>query len=370
MRKTVPVRMGDQFVEIPEVFGKYEYVRMIGSGGFSAVALCRHIPTGSPFACKIVSRGLLTEQQIFSRFEQEVRILESLRHPHIVRVENVVFTDTFIFLIMEYCVNGELFDHIVPGRGLAEAQFARIFKQVTEALAFVHSRNIAHRDLKPENILLDRGLNAKLADFGLCHATGVGKLLATPCGSPFYAPPEIIRNVEYDGSKSDVWSLGIVLFTMAAGGLPWTETNQARLFKQIQEAEIDIPRRLSAPVREILGMMLKQDPAKRPTCQQILEMPWVAETDAGPTEPAPGPVNRTGSLALRHQGRNTQSRGPARPRPTSITDHRARRRTGCVGVDRHAREEGPAVRKAPFGEGLVTKCAKRSWHGLPRTGAF
>ena len=266
-------------IRVPKVFGKYEYIKTIGSGSFSVVVLCRHTYTRKFFACKVVSRALLVEQQIFDRFEQECRILQSLHHPNIVHVEALVFSEEYIYMIMEYCANGELFQRIVQTGGLDEAETHRIFKQVCEALQFVHSRNIAHRDLKPENILLDKDMNAKLADFGLCHTTCPQSLLLTPCGSPFYAPPEIINNTKYDGKKADIWSLGVVLYTMVTGSLPWTETNQTQLFIQIKEADIVIPPHVTPPVQQLLMMMLSRNPAVRPTCSDILSMPWVQGDD-------------------------------------------------------------------------------------------
>lgn len=275
----IEVQLDEDYVlKIPKQFGKYELIKKIGTGSFSAVVLCRHIQTRVFYACKVVARKLLVAQNIFDRFEQEVRVLQSLHHPNIVRLEHIVFTEENIYLIMEYCSRGELFKYIATIGPLEESLVLRMFRQMAEALDFVHARNIAHRDLKPENILLDEEMNAKLADFGLCHATSAQKLLLTPCGSPFYAPPEIINNDEYDGKKSDVWSLGVVLYTMATGSLPWTETNQTQLFQQIREAEIMIPTRLNPALRDLLRLMLQRDPAHRPTTREILDHPWLSES--------------------------------------------------------------------------------------------
>lgn len=266
-------------LKIPRKFGKYNYIRTIGNGSFSAVILVSHFQTQERYACKVVSRQLLVEQNVFDRFEQEVRILESLRHPNIVKMDEIVFGPELIFLIMEYCSRGELFKHIVTQGALEEAEVCSLFRQITQGLAFVHSRDIAHRDLKPENILLDENFVPKLADFGLCHQTSAKALLMTPCGSPFYAPPEIISNQKYDGKKADIWSLGVVLYTMSTGALPWTETNQTQLFLQIQEAEINIPPQLTPPLQQILSMMLSREPEQRPSCEQLLAMPWLSVED-------------------------------------------------------------------------------------------
>ena len=280
MSDSVKITVSDNFVlTVPKQFAKYRYLKSIGTGSFSAVVLVQHTQTKEKFACKVVSRALLVSEGIFDRFEQEVRVLQSLKHPNIVQLIDIVFTEPLIFLIMEYCENGELFKHIVQYGALNDDELHRLFRQIATALNFVHVHNIAHRDLKPENILLDGQMNAKLADFGLCHATSPQALLKTPCGSPFYAPPEIINNVKYDGKRADIWSLGVVLFTMATGSLPWTETNQTKLFLQIQEADIHIPPNLSPPIHQMLNMMLCRDASKRPTCEEILKLPWVAGDD-------------------------------------------------------------------------------------------
>lgn len=327
MSGVIEVRLDDTNVlKIPKQFGKYEFVKKLGSGSFSAVVLCRHFQTKAYQACKVVSRRLLVEEHIFERFEQEVRVLQSFKHPNIVHVEQIVFTEENIYLVMEYCAKGELFKYIVDSGPINEKECRRLFRQIAEALAFVHDRNIAHRDLKPENILLDKDLNAKLADFGLCHVASPQQLLLTPCGSPFYAPPEIISNVEYDGKKADIWSLGVVLYTMVTGSLPWTETNQTQLFLQIQKADIVIPPRLNPALRNLLDAMIQRDPARRPTCKEVLESVWV--TGAEDEDPRmSGKMKRTLSVTDKSRPEdppktthsNVFTRRPIDPRPVGTS---------------------------------------------------
>lgn len=268
-----------QELKIPIKFDRYEYVKMIGSGAFSIVALVRHRGTRQLYASKICSRQILLENNCFDRFEQEVRTLQLLKHPNLVSLEDVVFDEHLIFLILEYCSNGELFKYIIDQSKLDERLAKRIFVQIVSGLQYVHSKNIAHRDIKPENILLDGDLNAKIADFGLCHATNSKILLKTPCGSLFYAPPEVIMNEEYDGKLSDIWSLGVVLFTMVTGSLPWKETNQTAVFSQIRKAEYAVPRYVSKNCSDLIYSLMKLNPMDRLTIDQILDHPWLNETD-------------------------------------------------------------------------------------------
>ena len=283
----------DHTYSVPKTFGKYQYVRKIGYGTFSSVIMVRHIKTREIFACKVVSREMLVEQGTFLRFEQEVRLMQSFHHPYIVKTYDVVYDTNFIFIIMEYCPNGELFSYILSLSCLPEMEVNRLLRQSLQALQYIHEKSIAHRDIKPENLLLDADMNIKFCDFGLCKTMKKNCLLKTPCGSPFYAPPEVINNVDYDGFKSDIWSLGIVTYTMATGNLPWTETNQTLLFEQITNMDVTIPSKLSPPLQQILSMMLQRDPNKRPSAKELLEMPWLQEDSKDGSSSTPLKKNLT-----------------------------------------------------------------------------
>ncbi|OHT11862.1 CAMK family protein kinase [Tritrichomonas foetus] len=271
--------IGSTVCEIPAIFGKYEYIKTLGKGSFAVVTLVKYIPDESLHACKVVSRDLLNKMNIFQRFEQEVRFMQNLHHPNIVQIEDVVYDKDYIYIVMEYCAKGDLFKQIVFYGPYPDENLRKTFRQIVEGLSYIHAHNIAHRDIKPENILLDENDVPKIADFGLCHATSPQKLLLTPCGSPFYAPPEIINNYKYDGKLSDTWSLGVVLYTMATGTLPWTENNQTKLFIQIENADFVIPSCLSPPVQSLIGEMLSIVPTNRPSMEQILENPWLSSDD-------------------------------------------------------------------------------------------
>jgi serine/threonine protein kinase len=273
---------GSQSIRLPRRFGRYEYLKTLGGGCSSAVVLVRHSVSSTLFACKVVSRAYLVAENIFDRFEQEVRLLPSLRHPNIVNFEEIVFDPELIYLVMEYCSQGDLFSHILNHGVFPDNRAREITQQIAEAVRYIHGRDIAHRDLKPENILLDRGFNAKLADFGFCHISSSKNLLRTPCGSPFYAPPEIISNMDYDGKSADIWSLGIVLFTMVTGSFPWSADNRMELFRQIRACDIEIPPTLSPALQELLGSMLQRDPSQRCTIGDVLNSPWFPKTKNGP----------------------------------------------------------------------------------------
>jgi 5'-AMP-activated protein kinase catalytic alpha subunit len=151
--------------------------------------------------------------------QREISILQTIRHPFVIENYEIFESSSHIYIVSEFAAQGELFDRIVRKNRLEEAEASFVFYQLVEALDYLHSLKIAHRDLKPENILIDWGYKIKLIDFGLSNVSFDGKLMSTPCGSPCYAPPEMIRKEKYDGLVSDVWSLGITLYAMVTGNL-------------------------------------------------------------------------------------------------------------------------------------------------------
>lgn len=274
-------------ISVPTTFGHYKYLRNIGSGAFSLVCLVEHVKTKKQYAAKIVSREFLLNEGAFDRFEQEVRVLQSFDHKNIVKVEEIVFDTKLIFVVMEYCSHGELFNFIVQNGFLDDIIVKKFLYQLAEALVYLHDRHIAHRDIKPENILLDSELNVKLADFGLCHTINKKRLLSTPCGSPFYAPPEVVSGSNYDGEKSDMWSLGVVLFTMCTGSLPWREENQTKLLNQIIKSDYNVPLSVPPHYRELIMKLMNPNPSERPTAYEITQIPWLVESIQQLSEPDP-----------------------------------------------------------------------------------
>ncbi|OHT03691.1 CAMK family protein kinase [Tritrichomonas foetus] len=262
---------------VPFTFGHYVRLHKIGEGSSCVVVMCRNTKTNEIFACKCVSRKLLVEAGLFMRFEQEVRVLQSMHHPNILGVKDLVFDENYIYLISEYCPNGELFKYIIQKGRLLDDEARKLFRQLTDAISFIHSRGIAHRDLKPENILIDADYNIKLTDFGLCHSTAQQQLLRTPCGSPYYAPPEVIYGEKYDGFKGDVWSLGVVLYAMTTGALPWTQLQPPGLFTQIKNGDYVVPPQLSNSLRLLIMSMMNVNPVARIDLDHVISHPWMTE---------------------------------------------------------------------------------------------
>jgi serine/threonine protein kinase len=268
------VIIGSDEIDIPPSFKSYDIVRFLGSGGFSVAFLVRDRPTGEEYACKVVSRKLLSDTHLFSRFEQEIRLLEQLCHPNIVHVFEVVFEPDIIFVVMEYCPGGDLCKFIEKFGRLDEASARAIFRQLLDAMIYLHDRQIAHRDIKPDNILLDANMRPKIADLGLCHTLHGNSLLSTRCGTIYYAAPELIRGADYDGRAIDVWSLGVVLYVMVSGALPWSITTDAHVYDQILHARYRLPVHIGGDLADLLKSMISLVASARPTMREISETPW------------------------------------------------------------------------------------------------
>jgi serine/threonine protein kinase len=262
--------------ELPMQFDKYDVIDVIGSGGFSVVLRVIDRFSDALYACKVTPRKLLVDQGTFHCFEREVRTLESLSHPCLVHLHDVVYHREFIYLIMECCEAGELFQVLCDQGPLNESTARRLFRDLIAGMEYLHARNIAHRDLKPENCLLTDEMQLKIADFGLCHPTPPGSLLHSPCRSLFYAPPEVVSGLAYDGKVADVWSMGVILYAMVCGSLPWSSTNPVAVIDSIRQADFTIPTYLSAAVRRLIARMLSADPGARPTVAELAADPWIS----------------------------------------------------------------------------------------------
>nr|XP_057917866.1 maternal embryonic leucine zipper kinase isoform X1 [Doryrhamphus excisus]XP_057917951.1 maternal embryonic leucine zipper kinase isoform X1 [Doryrhamphus excisus] len=267
-----------------ELHKYYEVYETVGSGGFAKVKLGRHILTGEKVAIKIMNKKDLGDD--LPRVKLEIEAMKNLSHQHICRLYQVIESSTQIFMILEYCPGGELFDYIIAKERLSEQETRVFFRQIVSALAYVHSQGYAHRDLKPENLLIDGEHNLKLIDFGLCAKPkgGLGYELMTCCGSPAYAAPELIEGKAYIGSEADVWSMGVLLFALLCGYLPFDGDTCMVLYKKITTGKYDNPRWLSPGSILLLNQMMQVDPKRRVTVRQLLDHPWVMKDYNSPVE--------------------------------------------------------------------------------------
>ncbi|XP_031429384.1 serine/threonine-protein kinase SIK3 homolog isoform X3 [Clupea harengus] len=265
----------------PARVGYYEIERTIGKGNFAVVKLATHVITKAKVAIKIVDKTQLDDENLKKIF-REVQIMKMLRHPHIIRLYQVMETERMIYLVTEYASGGEIFDHLVAHGRMAEKDARRKFKQIVAAVHFCHCRNIVHRDLKAENLLLDHNLNIKIADFGFSNLFSRGQLLKTWCGSPPYAAPELFEGKEYDGPKVDIWSLGVVLYVLVCGALPFDGSTLQNLRARVLSGKFRIPFFMSTDCEYLIRHMLVLDPSKRLSMEQICKNKWMRQGDPDP----------------------------------------------------------------------------------------
>jgi len=215
-----------------------------------------------------------------AQIEKELNALRVCNHPNIVQFYDVLETESRVYLVMEHLAAGELYDHILQQGRLSEQEAARLFGQVVGAIQHCHQRGIVHRDLKPENILLTGSGDLKLVDFGLANyfdvrADFATKSLRTQCGSPHYAAPEILTGQKYSGPLADVWSLGVLLYAMVCGSLPFNARSIPALIKKIVEGRFKLPKFLSPGAQHLIQSILQIAPENRPAIQTILDHPWM-----------------------------------------------------------------------------------------------
>ncbi|KAI8136792.1 kinase-like domain-containing protein [Fennellomyces sp. T-0311] len=253
--------------------GQYTIIKTIGTGSFGKVKLAVHGITGQKVALKIINKKKIASMDLGGRVKREIQYLKLLRHPHIIKLYEVIATPTDIIMVIEYA-GGELFNYIVEKGRMSEDDARRFFQQIICAVEYCHRHKIVHRDLKPENLLLDANNNVKIADFGLSNIMTDGDFLKTSCGSPNYAAPEVISGRLYAGPEVDVWSCGVILYVMLCGRLPFDDEYIPTLFKKINGGIYTMPSFLSPETKYLLTSMLVVDPMKRITIQDIRQNPW------------------------------------------------------------------------------------------------
>nr|XP_060614445.1 serine/threonine-protein kinase MARK2 isoform X6 [Anolis sagrei ordinatus] len=201
--------------------------------------------------------------------------MKVLNHPNIVKLFEVIETEKTLYLVMEYASGGEVFDYLVAHGRMKEKEARAKFRQIVSAVQYCHQKFIVHRDLKAENLLLDADMNIKIADFGFSNEFTFGNKLDTFCGSPPYAAPELFQGKKYDGPEVDVWSLGVILYTLVSGSLPFDGQNLKELRERVLRGKYRIPFYMSTDCENLLKKFLILNPSKRGTLEQIMKDRWM-----------------------------------------------------------------------------------------------
>ncbi|CAD6194816.1 unnamed protein product [Caenorhabditis auriculariae] len=253
---------------------RFEITKKLGSGTYGKVSLAYDHKFDREVAVKLIKKSAIENKADLVRIRREIRIMSALNHPNIIQIYEVFENKDKIILVMEYSSGGELYDYVSRCGSLPESEARRIFRQITSAVLYCHKHQVAHRDLKLENILLDQDNNAKIADFGLSNYFSDKVLLTTFCGSPLYASPEIINGTPYKGPEVDCWSLGILLYTLVYGSMPFDGRDFNRMVRQIKRGayyEPETPSTASMLIRN----MLRVNPDRRANIFDIASHWWL-----------------------------------------------------------------------------------------------
>lgn len=270
----------------------YDRGEVLGNGVSGVVYQCTNRTTNEKFAVKVIDKRRIGNNGGASSLDdvlKEAEMLRSLRHSNIIHLEDIFENESNIFLVMELSLGGDLFDRLFSKKYYKEDEARKVMKQILDAIAFLHSNNVAHRDLKPENILLisrDSDVDVKITDFGLAKKLGENGKLKTICGTPQYFAPEVLQRKNFElGSgfyslEADMWSLGVMLYVLLCGQYPFN-TN-ANITKGQYTFESPIWNKVSIEAKTLISQLLVVEASQRLTAKQALNSPWIQD-NAGDT---------------------------------------------------------------------------------------
>ena len=261
----------------------YEIFQTIGEGQFAKVKLALHVLTKEVVAIKVIQKTNESSSSL-KEWNQEVNRLKTVNHPNIVKLLEVIDTEEALFIVMEYISGGDLFTYLEAKGRVMEGEARGLFRQLVSALQHCHQRGVVHRDLKLGNLLLDANNNVKISDFGLSNQWHPQKKLDTFCGSPAFMAPELFLRRPYTGPEVDVWSLGVILYNMVTGSLPFRGQDFWELRQHVLRGQYHVPKSLSNEITDLLDRMLMLDPTNRSSLDDVWQHPWV---NIGQEEPLP-----------------------------------------------------------------------------------
>lgn len=277
--------------EIANFKDRYVLGDQLGWGKFGIIRACADKSTGEVLACKSISKERLVTQDDVGSVKLEIEIMTKLSgHENVVDLKAVYEEEDYVHLLMEHCAGGELFHQIEKLGKFSEHKARVIFRQLMEVVMYCHDKGIIHRDLKPENILLVSKSSTspiKLADFGLATYIQPGQALHGTVGSPFYIAPEVLAG-DYN-QAADIWSAGVILYILLSGMPPFWGKTKSKIFDAVRAADLHFPSDpwdlISASAKDLISVMLRVDPSKRVTAEQVLAHSWTKDYTDETQEP-------------------------------------------------------------------------------------
>ncbi|XP_050087716.1 ovarian-specific serine/threonine-protein kinase Lok isoform X2 [Anopheles aquasalis] len=286
---------GDRLQLARDLPAKYYIGRILGSGACGVVYLLHHTETCQPFALKQVVKQKMSEQQTRqralndpARVMNEVNIMKNLDHPCVIRMHDIIDKPHSLYMVLEYMKGGDLLSRILANKRLPEKTSKLFFLQMCHAVKYLHSQGITHRDLKPDNILLadeEEYTLLKVSDFGLSRFVGKNSVMRTLCGTPMYVAPEVLltRGTGSYTPKVDIWGLGVVLYTMLSGTMPFSDDFGTPAVEQIKRGKFSfrhpIWRTVSSKAKKLIYEILNINPKERPSIDTVLASTWMRDPD-------------------------------------------------------------------------------------------
>jgi len=251
--------------------------KQIGQGAYAVVRFAIHKPTNKKVAIKTYDKFKLLDPQRKKSVRREIKLMQKLNHPHIIKLFEAIDMPRQVHLVMEYVGGHSLHSYLKskPNRRMDDAEARRIMKQLISGLHYCHSKSVSHRDIKLENLLLDSNGNVKIIDFGFSTCIPNDKKVKIFCGTPSYMAPEIVAKKEYCGPPVDIWASGVLLFALLNGCFPFRGQNDKDLYRKILRGVFVIPDHVSSEARALITQTLNVDATKRPTAKQFYYSPWM-----------------------------------------------------------------------------------------------
>lgn len=257
-------------IRIGNYYHKYE---QIGKGAYSTVYKAYHNDLSKIFAVKEINISI--HKKNIERFREEIFLMNKFDHQNILKLYETIEDDNYIYLILEYCENGDL-KNFLSKRPMKEKNVRKFMKQIVSGLQYLNNKNVYHRDLKPQNILLTKDYTIKISDFGLAKTCESDTLLDTICGSPMYMAPEIMKYKKYD-TKADLWSLGVIFYQMLTGKTPYTARSHSELMNNIENQDVIFPKCICVTKEglDLLLKLLQKKSDERMTWDELFKHAWL-----------------------------------------------------------------------------------------------
>jgi serine/threonine protein kinase len=288
--------LGYEF-DIPSRIDRYIVQDTIHSGTYGVVVVLRDRDSGAYFAAKVMSRSYLSSQNLLPQLDREITLADQLRHPNIIKFEAVLESDDLVYIVMENCDCGNLLTWITDNPSDSLDAKKRIFSEVLSAVLYLHDRQMNHGDLKPENVCIDSDGHPKLIDFAFSTSTRFVKGEAK-YGTATYAAPELFELGEYDPAAADVWALGILLFVLVTGRMPYRGESREEIRAQAIAGEIVWPPLLDEDARDLIRRCTAVDAKERPSVRQICGDRFLAGGEAAGESLGQSLLDRENGLCL------------------------------------------------------------------------